>query len=47
MQLESKLQSIQCGGNSFPLDISKFLSLLYVRDEHPYHWNSLEAHLEW
>ena len=40
------MKSIQCGGSSFSLDISKFLSLLYVRDERLYHWNSLEVHLK-
>ena len=37
MQLGSQLQNIQCGCSSFPLDISKLSSLLYVHDECPYH----------
>ena len=40
------MQSIQCGGSSFPLDISELPSLLYVHDEHSYHWNFLKGHLE-
>ena len=32
MRLESQLQSIQCGGSSFPLDISQFSFVLYTHD---------------
>ncbi|KAK4566288.1 hypothetical protein RGQ29_002505 [Quercus rubra] len=35
---------IQCGGSSFPLDISMFLSSLYVYDTRPCHWSFLKGH---
>ena len=39
MRPESQLQSIQCNGNSFLLDISELPSLLYVHNTRPYQWN--------
>ena len=32
---------------TFPLDISKFLSLLLVHETYPYRGNSPEGHLDW
>ena len=44
MQSESKLQSIQCGGSSFPLDISQLSFVLYVHNIYSYQQNFLECH---
>ena len=44
MQSESKLQSIQCSGSSFPLDISQLSFVLYVHNIYPYQQNFLECH---
>ena len=43
---QSQLQSIQCGGSSFLLDISELPSFLYVHNSCPYQWNFLEDHYE-
>ena len=43
---ESQLQSIQCGGSNFPLDIFGFLSFLYVYGARPYHKNFLKGHFD-
>ena len=47
MRLESQLQSIQCSGSSFPLDIFGFPSFLYVYEARPYHQSFLEVHLDY
>ena len=44
IRLESQLQSIQCGGSSFSLDISQPPSLLYVHNARSYQQNLLEHH---
>ena len=46
MRPESQLQSIQCGGSNFPLDIFRFPFFLYVYDAHPYHQSFLEGHFD-
>ena len=47
MRLENQLQSIQCSGSSFSLDIFEFPSLLYIYDTRPYHQSSLEGYLDY
>ena len=46
MRPKNQLQSIQCGGNSFPLDICGFPSFLYVQGTRPYHQSFLEGHFD-
>ena len=46
MQLGSQLQSIQCGGCNFLLDIFLFPSFLYVYDTRPYHQSFLKGHFD-
>ena len=43
MWLESQLQSIQCGGRNFLLDISQSLFVLYLQDVYLYQQNLLEC----
>ena len=45
MRPESQLQSIQCGGSSFLLDISQFPFVLYVHDAHPYQQKFRQCYL--
>ena len=42
MQPESQLQSIQCGGSSFPLNISQLSFVLFLPDTYPHPWNGPE-----
>ena len=44
MRPENQLQSIQCGGSSFFLDISWLPFVLYVLSANPYQENFLERH---
>ena len=46
MQPESQLQGIQCGGNSFFLNIFGFPYFLYVYGACPYHQNFLEGYFD-
>ena len=46
MRPRSQLQSIQCGGSSFPLDIFGFPSFLYIYGARPYHQSLLEGHFD-
>ena len=46
IQPESQLQSIQCSGSSFSLDIFGFPSFLYVQGACLYHWSFLEGHFD-
>ena len=46
MQLESQLQSIQCDGSSFSLDISQLPFFQYIHNVCPYWWNFLEGYFE-
>ena len=46
MRPGSQLQSIQCGGSSFPLDIFGFPSFLYVYGARPYYQSFLEGHFD-
>ena len=45
MQPESQLQSIQCGGSSFLLDIFQLPFVLYVHKAYPHQQNVLERRL--
>ena len=44
---ESQLQSIQCGGSNFLLDISQFPFVLYLHDVYHYQQNLLEHCPRW
>ena len=46
MWLGSQLQSIQCGGSSFPLYIFEFPSFLYVYGARPYYQSFPEGHFD-
>ena len=46
MRPGSQLQSIQCGGSSFPLDIFGFPSFLYVYGARPDYQSFLEGHFD-
>ena len=46
MQPGNQLQSIQCGGSSFPLDIFEFSFFLYIYGICPYHQRFLEGHFD-
>ena len=47
MRPEKWLQYIQCNGSNFPLDISEFLSSLYIYDARPYYWSFLKGHINY
>ena len=44
MRPKGQLQSIQCGGSSFPLDISYLSSVLFLLDTYPHPWNGPERY---
>ena len=46
MRPGNQIQSIQCCGSRFPLDIFGFPSFLYVYGARPYHQSFLEGHFD-